>query len=381
MVNKTTLERIYGHCAVRLDNFIIICGGSYGPWSIATVSTCVIWTYNLYTDKWTKHATTKRREGPEPFEQAVAVAIGGTVYIFGGWRYGSYESNELWTLNRTETGSFTWSFIKYHSDKESPSPRHRHTGWQYAGKLWIFGGKGPSPEQFLRDHGDIAGGNVTRNNQLLSYNPDSNRWTNPQSFGEVPSPRSDHSSTIIRDKVFLLGGYNESFSWHDDLFQLDMYTLTWTRIQTDQDRPGTYSGCTLTAITDNQLVLRMLENDTWIMDLTSHSWRRYTSGKDNDRENHTATLGLNSNIIIIGGYFEEQLNKRYKKHDNICAHVMLEPKCLQKLAAHTIYKHQTNLSWKCLPKKLIALLGISGKSQSSASSFSSSACTDHWTST
>ena len=303
------------------------------------------------------------------------------MYTFGGWRYGSYKSNELWTLNKTETGSFTWSFIKYQCDKESPSCRYRHTGWQYAGKLWIFGGTGASPELFLNDHGDIAGGNVTRNNQLLSYYPDSNRWTNPQCFGEVPSPRSHHSSTIIRDKVFLLGGYNENFSWLDDLFQLDMYTLTWTRIQTDQHHPGTYSGCTLTAITDNQLVLRLPANDIWVMDLTSHSWRQYTSGKDHDRVGHTATLGLNSNVIIIGGYFGEQLNNRYKMHDNICANVMLEPKCLQKLAEHTIYKHQTNLSWKCLPKKLIALLGISDKKQGSASSFSSSACTDHSTST
>ena len=40
---------------------------------------------------------------------------------------------------------------------------------------------------------------------------------------------------------------------------------------------------------------------------------------------------------------------------------MLEAKSLQQLATQTIYKHQDELNWNCLPKKLISLLGISIK--------------------
>ena len=303
----------------------------------ALSSTDVIWTYNLYTDKWEKHATTKRREAPEPFIYAVAVAIKGTVYTFGGWRYESYESNELWTLNRTETGSFTWGVIKYQCEKESPSPRYGHTGWQYAGKLWVFGGKGPSPQCYLNDHGDVVEATIITNNQLLSYDPNTNKWTNPQCFGEVPSPRSRLGSTIIGEKVFLFGGYNANVGLSDDFLQLNMYSLTWTPIQTGLHRPRASCDCTLTATTDNQLVLRTPVGDTWIMDLTSHSWRLYTSGKDHDRYDHTATLGLSNNVIILGGYMWERIYA-------IIFHVMLKPKCLQKLAAHTIYKHQADLS-------------------------------------
>ena len=357
MVNETKLQWIRGHCAVRLDTSIIIFGGSH---AVEPLYTDVIWTYNLYTDKWEKHATTERTVRPKPFKYAVVAAIEGTIYTFGGLRYDNVETNVLWTLSRSETGSFTWSYMKYQCDKESPSPRYGHTGWQYAGKLWSFGGKGPSPQSYLNDHGDVVGVTVFTNNQLLSYDPSTNKWTNPQCFGEVPSPRSNHSSTIMREKVFLLGGYNENGGCFDDFLQLNMYSLTWTRIQTGQYGPGASCDCTLTATTDNQLVLRTPANVTWIMDLTSHSWRLYTSGKDHDRYDHTATLGLSSNVIILGGYMYERIYA-------IIFHVMLEPKCLQKLAAHTIYKHQADLSWKCLPKKLIGRLGISDKKQDSAS--------------
>ena len=370
MVNDIELPRICEHCAVRVDNFIVIIGGAElnGP----ALSTHAIWTYNLYTDKWKKHVLPKKSVAPEPFASAVAVAIEGILYTFGGYIYESHEyKNELWTLCRTKTRSFTWSSIKYQlvfdgtpcegsCKKEYPSPRKGHTGWEYAGKLWIFGGKGPSPQHYLNDHGYITGDNFARNNQLLSYDANSNKWTNPECFGEVPLPQACHSSTIVKEKVWLFGGYNAISSCLDDFFQLNMHSLTWTRVGTGQPRPGERSWCTLTATADNQLVLH--GDDTWIMDLTSHSWRQYTSEKY-DQYDHTATLSLNSNVIVIGGYFEDKFDINHTLPDNTF-HVMLEPKSLQQLAAHTIYKHQANLSWRCLPKKLIARLGISDQRQS-----------------
>ena len=185
MVNETELPRISEHCAVRLDNFIIIIGGESDGLVLPTRE---IWTYNLYTDKWEKHVIPKKREAPRSLHYAVAVSIESIIYTFGGMcTHEHIEINELWTLSRTETGDFTWTFIKYQSDKESPSPRDQHTGWEYARKLWVFGGEGPSPEIYLNDYGDIEYGCYHRNNQLLCYDPDIRKWTNPKCFGEVPS--------------------------------------------------------------------------------------------------------------------------------------------------------------------------------------------------
>ena len=272
MVNEAELPRRHGHCAARLDNFIIVTGGKFAALALPTRK---IWTYNLYTDKWEKHVIHKKREAPRSLHCAVAVAIESTIYTFGGMcTHEHIYMNELWTLNRTETGDFTWTFIK--CDKESPSPRDQHTGWEYDRKLWVFGGVGPSPESYLNDYGDteFEDGFWTRNNQLLCYDPHIQKWTNPKCFGEVPSPRSDHCCTIIRKKVWLFGGFNYNLGDLDEFFQLNMQSLTWMRIQTGQRRPALRYGCTLTAITDNQLILHGLTG-TWIMDLTSHSWRRY----------------------------------------------------------------------------------------------------------
>ena len=106
-------------------------------------------------------------------------------------------------------------------------------------------------------------------------------------------------------------------------------------------------------------LLRQTLGDTWIMDLTSSSWRQYTSQQDiySACKFHTSSLGLNSNVIIIDGTDEDNY-----VDDNIF-HLMLEPENLQKLALHTIYMHNTELPWKCLPEKLIALLDMPEKKE------------------
>ena len=374
MVNETKLPWIRGHCAVRLENFIIIIGGrevtkEFDPKHGPALSTRNIWRYNLYTEKWEKQLIPKKsNEAPFPFYNAVAVAIEGTIYTFGGGNAHVEERNQLWTLSRTETGDFVWRFINHRCKKESPSPRRRHTGWEYAGKLWVFGGEGPSPVSYLNDYGDTEYDvfpNII-NNQLLCYDPDIQKWTNPQCFGEVPSPRTGPCSTIITEKVWLHGGRITPLDYLDDFFQLNMHSLTWMRIQTGQPCPGGRPWSTLTATTDKQLVLHGFFS-TWIMDLTSHSWRRYTTSRDFQYD-HTATLGLNSSVIILGGCFSDHA----LGITNYIFHLRLEPMSLQKLAAHTIYKHKDNLAWKYLPKKLIALLDLSDKKQGSSSSSSSS---------
>ena len=241
------------HSVVQLDNFFIIIGGLQRP------STHVIWTYNLHTEERRQEVIPKHG-APEPFYGAVAVAINGTIYTFGGTVDGKYadsdrDRNALWTLRKGHTGNFTWNFIKVQR-KASPSPRREHTGWEYAGKLWAFGGSGSSPERYLNDHGDITRlHGYTVNNQLLCYNPNIRKWTNPPCFGDVPSPRTDHASAIINDKVWLFGGSNQHWTLHDDMFELTMHSLTWTRIRTVQPHPKERKWCTLTALPSNQLVL------------------------------------------------------------------------------------------------------------------------------
>ena len=367
-MNETKLQRSY-HSAVHLDNCVIVIGGRWKDDKMP--STRVIWIYNLYTEEWTDYAIPKevinKGGAPDPFHAAVAVAVNGTIYTFGGTENTNRKiRNALWTLSKAKTGCFTWSSIRSQHDKASPSPRREHTGWEYAGKLWVFGGCEPSPETYLNDHGDVIRygyyGYYSMNNQILCFDPNSQKWTNPQCCGTVPAPRLSCASTIIKHKVWLFGGHDQFHTFHDDLFELTMHSLTWTHIHCVQPCPQAGANCTLTAATNNHLVLHggygaTCFCDTWILDLTSHSWRQYKSRKDHFRRGHTGSLGLNNNVIIIGGC---QGGFDYKSCNKVF-YVMLEAKSLQQLAARTVYKYQDEINWNCLPNKLISLLGISIK--------------------
>ena len=148
-----------------------------------------------------------------------------------------------------------------------------------------------------------------------------------------------------------------------------MNSLTWSQIETVQPRPETHTMCSLTAPTDDKLVLHggmrivsrspvMTRSDTWILDLTSHSLRRYTSTKDHTRVCHTGSLGLNSCVTIIGGFMTKM--DTCEVYESVF-HVMFGPKSLQQLAMQMIQKYQDDLPWSCLPMKLISQLGISTK--------------------
>ena len=127
--------------------------------------------------------------------------------------------------------------------------------------------------------------------------------------------------------------------------------LLGQRIQTDQPRPQARRLCSLTAITDNQLVLHggmksadVVLNDTWIMDLSSKTWRKHESDQDHPRFGHTGSVGINKSIIIIGGCETTARTSASAHLYSTTFHVRFEPKSLQQLAMQTVYEHQDVLS-------------------------------------
>ena len=241
-------------------------------------------------------------------------------------------SNELWELRISSEGLFTWSKLTTENMKV-PSPRHEHSGWTYSGKLWIFGGFGPLQDGYLNDNGDFLCDNRRGfNNQLLSFNPSNKEWTNPECSGSTPSPRALHISTIIGGKVWLYGGHNYSVVF-DELYELNMSSLIWTHVQTSETKPQARHSCSLNAITHDQLLLYggtspgsddKTLSDTWILDLSSKTWKQYKPEKY-QRQCHTASTGINCNSIIIGGVISSMDNC------DVCPTtfcIMLEPSSL-----------------------------------------------------
>ena len=362
MLGKTKLPATCGHVAVLLEHNILVISGHREEYPLK--SNREIWRYNLYTEQWKRHVIPDKDRAPPQTYFACAVTIGKDVYMFGGktteqdvyifggetrWK----KTNALWKLAGTLEKHFAWNSVPIRNSM-LPSPRERHSGWEYAGKLWVFGGFADQTQnRYLHDHGDFED---LRNNQLLYFDPYSKVWTNPQCFGAIPPPDGMNACTISGDTVCLFNPFC------CELYQLDMCSFVWTQFETTpkperRKRPF----CTLTSITSSRLVFHggifpgpsKLKN-TQVVDLPTQTLSNYTSNMDHNRGYHTGTIGLNNDLIIIGGTtYDDPVTY------NITFHVMFEPKSLQQLAMQTLYTYRTVLPWTSLPNKLIARLEIS----------------------
>ena len=222
MSDDTGPHGISRHTAVRLEQCIIMFGGDHGRNGLA--STHIIWMYNLYTEIWKKYEIPNTSEAPRKFFAGMsAVVIGSDVYMFDGRKMLSQNSDDtLWKLTRILKGNICWNrIISATGSATMPSYRYYHSGWEYEGKMWIFGGYITGNRQ----------GYIGYCNELLCFNPSRFEWTEPKCFGSVPTPRRKHATTQVKDKVILFGGTNSSLSLVDDLFELDMKSFIWTEIQ------------------------------------------------------------------------------------------------------------------------------------------------------
>ena len=372
MEGETEPQRRFGHVTVCMGHYMLLFGGTWREdgQDLQLLPIDVIWMYNLYTEEWKKNIIPTKERAPHARHRTHAEVIESVIYMFGGskGRFSKDVTNEMWTLTRNSDGSFAWDEIVTTRNTDAPSPRESHTGWEYSGNLWIFGGYGPSPVGYLNECGDFDA-TTGCNNQLLCFNPLCNEWTNPKCTGSVPSSRCGCASAIWKHKAWLYGGYISWYNGTDELLELNMHSLTWTQIQIHEPKPQALCCCTLTMISDSTLVLhggaQLLTNgvfhnyktssDTWILDLSTQTWRQYISTTDHSRACHKGMTGLNGCVIITGGGKDPR-----ESHDDYTTtfHVMLAAKSLQELAMQSVFKHKNVLPWKFLPQKLQTCLGL-----------------------
>ena len=367
MANVSVFPITCGHVAVFVENCIIVFGG-YGE-NDEQHSLRNIWMYNCYTEQWAKRVIPDEKMAPPGTSDTCAVLIEADIYMFGGYvKEVNKDTNEVWKLTRPSKQYFEWIKVKAKSKERTPSPRSCHSGWEYAGQLWTFGGYGAAFMDYLSDHGEFTFG---RNNQLLCFDPPLEKWRNPKTFGTIPGPHSNQATTLTGDKVWLFRGEDSVFQSYGDFYQLDMNSLTWTEMKTNHAKSHIQVRCHFSwnAVSAHYLVLHdgaplrtWSPNDTWILDLESLSWRQFTSSRNRRRHGHTGSTTGNGSVIVIGGdrfdcfdEDEESHATQMQVYNNVIM-VRLEPKRLQHLATQKVYQHRDILPWKLLPKQLKLLL-------------------------
>ena len=156
---------------------------------------------------------------------------------------------------------------------------------------------------------------------IHAFNIAGNGWTQLTQKGDTVSPRSGHTVSVVRNKLYLIGGKQifpvmMSFSSvYEGTFFPDRGEIVWTKIESrgEDVKKRAYH----TAAVHNNIIYVYggIVNDVYSRDLcsydaSSHVWRLFTTGNPRlytptvSRSGHVAVVH-NDQMIVFGSYSEE----------------------------------------------------------------------------
>ena len=150
--------------------------------------------------------------------QHTASVIGHKIYVFGGL---NADNRHLGDLHILDTSNLHWREVLRDANEHWPAPRAQHTtasvkqcmDIQEDGLL-LIGGYGGSGRLF---------------SSLEHFNALTELWQVLEPTGTLPRSRFDHSATVMEDTLVLCGG-QDTVGAIDDIFLLDLATLTWSKL-------------------------------------------------------------------------------------------------------------------------------------------------------
>jgi N-acetylneuraminic acid mutarotase len=150
---------------------------------------------------------------PAPLERTeVATArVGGSIYVAGGFVPPGQTTD---AVERYDIRRDRWTRVR-----DMPVGLNHAVAVAYRGRLFVTGGYRSSTG--LEDPARV----------LLRYNPSTNRW---RRLPPPPTPRAAQAAAVIRDRLYVAGGANDSGS----LRSLEIYDFERRRWRSGPDFPG-----------------------------------------------------------------------------------------------------------------------------------------------
>ncbi|XP_056131831.1 LOW QUALITY PROTEIN: host cell factor 2 [Lampris incognitus] len=217
----------HGHRAVAIRELIIVFGG--GNEGIAVD----LHVYNTVSKQWFLPAV--RGDIPPGCAAHGFVCEGTRILVFGGMmEFGKYTNN----LYELQASRWLWKKLKPRPPKNAlpPCPRIGHSFTLVGNKCYLFGG--------LANDSEDPNGNIPRymddfyELELQSVSG-ARCWSIPETKGGGPSARESHSAVAHTElgspKLYIFGGMQGRRL--DDLWQLDLETMVWSKPQTSGPRP------------------------------------------------------------------------------------------------------------------------------------------------
>eukprot|EP01130_Rhizamoeba_saxonica_P005349 TRINITY_DN2146_c0_g1_i1.p1 TRINITY_DN2146_c0_g1~~TRINITY_DN2146_c0_g1_i1.p1 ORF type:complete len:395 (+),score=75.21 TRINITY_DN2146_c0_g1_i1:299-1483(+) len=144
---------------------------------------------------------------------------------------------------------------------------------------------------------------------LHVFDPYTFVWYQPEVSGPIPHYRAGHSTTLVGNKMFLLGG-GDGDNYLNDLNIFDIKNMEWQQAYTAGISPSARSRHTSTLMGGNQLVIvggggdNCVFNDVYILNTDDMSWSRPSvQGIPSiPRWGHSSTPIGENKLLIFGGH-------------------------------------------------------------------------------
>ncbi|XP_026756901.1 F-box only protein 42 [Galleria mellonella] len=203
-----------------------------------------------------------------------ACVLENNMYIFGGCTTNATSFNDLW---RFDLSIRQW--IRPLATGTYPVPKAYTSMVHYKDCLIVFGGWAyPSLSQYYQ--------NTTMFNEIHFYCVNTNRWILINSINSPP-PMAGHSACMKGDEMVVFGGMvmsatqNLQIQCSNDVWVLDLPTLTWRKQPTTKPRPSPRYAQSLIRLDSERLMLlggvqtlhnRFIYNDCWILTMKGPTW-------------------------------------------------------------------------------------------------------------